>query len=355
MERTMKLIMATLALGMVVGLASGAQAAAPVASGKPLVVGLMPSAVGAPVQYAKENGYFDEVGLKVEIMVFPSGAPINEAVSAKQLDVACSGAATIFSLASGDCALLLDMVSSGGMGIWVRPDNPIMSVKGQIPEYPEMYGSAETIKGQKFLAALGTASQFNALRYIEQFGLTERDIEIIHMEFGSGAQAFIAGEGDAIATFAPYSFQVVDKAGAVMCASFEDATKIALYDMVFTRNDILASRRDDLILFLQATVRAMEQLANDDIRKDFSMRWFAENGRTYSEETMAQEMKDRRYLTKALMQDPGYLFGEAMEFYAQFNVSIGKIMEEDVEYVTESLQPALLEEALGIKIKLPNK
>jgi ABC-type nitrate/sulfonate/bicarbonate transport system substrate-binding protein len=332
---------------------SAAFAAELKASGEPLVVGIMPSAVGAPVQYAMENGYYDELGLKVEIMIFPSGAPINEAVSAGQLDVAASGAATIFSLASGDCILLADVESSGGMGIWVRPDNPIMKVKGQIPEFPEMHGSAETIKGQKFLANLGTASQFNVLRYVESFGLTEADIEIIHMDFGPGAQAFIAGEGDAIGTFAPYSFQVEEK-GAVLCATFEDATRVALYDMIFTRNDVAEERRDDVVLFLRATERAIEALSDDNVRKDFSMRWFAENGRTYSDETMAQEMKDRRYVNKAQMEGD-YVFGEAMEGYAQFNVSIGKIMEENLEYVSESLQPSFLEEAVGIAIKAPQK
>ena len=37
-------------------------------------------------------------------------------------------------------------------------------VQGEIEEYPEMYGSAETLKGKSFIASLGTASQFNVLR-----------------------------------------------------------------------------------------------------------------------------------------------------------------------------------------------
>jgi ABC-type nitrate/sulfonate/bicarbonate transport system substrate-binding protein len=319
----------------------------------PLKVGLMPSAVGAPVQYALEKGYFKDEGVQIEIVVFPSGAPINEAMAAKQIDVACSGAATIFSLAMGNTKLLADVESSGGMGIWTRPNSPIMTVKGQVPGNPEIYGSAATVKGTKFLASLGTASQYNVLRYIERLGLKESDIQIVHMDWGAAVQAFNAGEGDAIATFAPYSFQVMEK-GAVMVTTFEDATQTALYDMLFSRNDIIASRRADLVKFMRAFQRAVEDLANDDIRREFSMRWFAENGRTYTQATMTQEMIDRRYVTKAVMSSPSYILGEAMPNYARFNVSIGKIEKDNLKYVDNAFDPTILEEAIGINLRAPN-
>lgn len=318
----------------------------------PLKVGLMPSAVGAPVQYALEKGYFADEGLDIEIVIFPSGAPINEAIAAKQLDVACSGAATIFSLATGTTKLSADVESSGGMGIWVRPDSPILTVKGTLPDSPEIYGNPQTIRGTKFLASLGTASQFNVLRYIERFGVKESEIQIVHMDWGAAVQAFNSGEGDAIATFAPYSFQVMEK-GAIMATSFEDATQTALYDMLFTRDEIIKNRRPELVKFVRAFERAIEDLSDDRIRKEFSMRWFAENGRTYSEAEMDQELIDRRYVTKAQMTSGEYVFGEAMPSYARFNVGIGKIEPEDLKYVYSSFDPSILEEAIGISLKLP--
>jgi ABC-type nitrate/sulfonate/bicarbonate transport system substrate-binding protein len=320
----------------------------------PLKVGIMPSAVGAPVQYALEKGYFKDEDLDIEIVIFPSGAPINEAMASKRIDVACSGAATIFSLASGYTKLLADVESSGGMGIWVRPNSPIMSVKGKVPGKPEIYGSAETIKGKTFLASLGTASQFNVLRYIERFGLKDTDIHIVNMDWGAAAQAFISGEADAIATFAPYSFQVIDK-GAVLATTFEDATGTALYDMVFAHKDVIANRRADLVKFMRAFERAVEELGNNDnLRSEFSMRWFAQNGRNYSKETMNQELKDRRYVTKAVMSSPGYVFGEAIPDYASFQASVGQIDKNDLKNVYKSFDPTILEEAIGIKLKVPN-
>lgn len=71
------------------------------AEGSKLVVGTMPLTVGVPVQHALEQGYYADEGLDVEVIIFPTGAPINEAYGAGQLDVAVSGLASVFSLALG--------------------------------------------------------------------------------------------------------------------------------------------------------------------------------------------------------------------------------------------------------------
>jgi ABC-type nitrate/sulfonate/bicarbonate transport system substrate-binding protein len=321
-------------------------------SSVPLRVGLMPSSVGAPVQYALEKGFFEEEGVTIAPIIFPSGAPINEATAAKELDVAMSGAATIFSLASGNCKLLADVAGSGGMGIWVRPDSPLMKVQGQGSEAKAMYGSAETIRKKTFLCALGTASQFNVLRYLAQYGLTSADVNIVHMEFGAGAQAFIAGEGDAIATFAPYSNQV-EAAGAVRLCSFEDATGTALYDMMFTRAEVIQTRREDLVKYVRAIERAMEALSDPATRKAFCMPWFASEGRTYTDDSMAQEILDRPYANKGILNSADYIFGDAMVGYGQFNVDIGTLDAEAMNNIKNCFDSSILEEALSIKVKSP--
>lgn len=322
-------------------------------SQEPLRVGLMPSAVGAPVQLAMEKGYFAEEGLNVSMIIFPTGAAINEAMAAGELDVACSGAATVFALANGETTLLGDVEMSGGMGIWVKPDSDILTVKGQIEKYPEMYGSVETLKGKSFICNLGTASQFNVLRYLEQFGLTDEDVTLINMDWSSGVQAFSAGEGDAIATFSPYSAQA-EEAGGIKCCSFEDATETALYDMVFARKSVVAERRADVVAFLKGFYMATEDLATDDaMRAEWSMKWFASEGREYDDATMQQEIIDRPYVTKALLTSDAYILGDAMYSYAQFNVGIEKIEDWQLENMKTCFDSSLISEAIGGAVKQP--
>ncbi len=80
-------------------------------------VGTQPSAVGVPVQYALDNGFFKEEGLEVDLQLFPTGAPINEAIAANNIDLAANGLASVFTLANGLCDWIGEGNSAGGMGI----------------------------------------------------------------------------------------------------------------------------------------------------------------------------------------------------------------------------------------------
>jgi hypothetical protein len=83
------------------------------------------------------------------------------------------------------------------------------------------------------------------------------------------------------------------------------------------------------------------------------MRWFADNGRTYSDEVMDQELIDRRYVTKELMSSDSYVFGEAMPQYARFNESIGKIEKDNLKYVDDCFDETIIEDAIGIDLTTP--
>ena len=322
-------------------------------SDKVLKVGMMPSSVGTPAQYAYDNGYFKDAGINVELVIFSDGAAINEAMAAGEIDVACSGAATVFALANGENVLLGDVEMSGGMGIWVQPDSGILSVQGAVSAHPDMYGDADTIRGITIVTTLGTASQYNVDRYLEQMGLAESDVNMVSMDWASAVQAFQTREAEAIATFAPYSNQC-EEAGGVKICSFEDATETALYDMIFTSKSVLANRRADLVAFLTAFYRAQELLASDkDTRSSFSLEWFASEGRAYTEETMAQEIADRPYLTKNEMDSDDYILGDAMYDYAWFQVSASKIEQDQMENMKTCYDASLLSEALGITVAQP--
>ena len=73
------------------------------ASGKTLNVGVQSNIISIPTVYAKEKGYFDELGLDVNLIMFPNGSPENEGLAAEQLDLASNGLASVYSTASGLC------------------------------------------------------------------------------------------------------------------------------------------------------------------------------------------------------------------------------------------------------------
>ena len=315
-----------------------------------LNVGVLVRTVGLPAFYAQDKGWFEEAGLDVNLVIFPTGVPVNEAIAAKQIDIACSGFASIYSLASGGCSWIADINTTGGMGVYARPDSPVVQETGNVPDQPDILGSADTLRGAKILGALGTAQQFAAVNYIAKFGLTETDVEQVHMEDGPGFQAFVAGEGDLISNAPPYSYDCLDN-GFVEVCSFEDATNVAMMDGCFARNDVIENRAEEVKIFLEVLVRAMDELESDeDLRFEFSLNKYHENAREFTDESMRMEIQDRKFVGKNYLSAPDYVFGEAMAPIAEFLTTQGKVVEDNLPNVEASLDPSLLGQATGLPI-----
>jgi len=179
---------------------------------EPIKVGVMPYLGSVPVDYADKNGYFKDNGVNIEIYTFATGAPMNEAFAAGQIDVAVIGLAGVITMSTGTATCVLETnTASGGNGVYVRPDSDIAQIKGQVEGRPNILGNAETLIGKTFIGQLGTSSQLNIISYLEHFNLTEEDISFVNMDSGSDLQAFLAGEGDAVALAVPYSYQAEEK------------------------------------------------------------------------------------------------------------------------------------------------
>jgi len=163
----------------------------PVPSGKPLIIGTMPNHVGIPVHQADVAGYFKDAGLDVKIEIFATGAPINEAMAAGSLDVAVSGMASVYNLATGMYTYVGDgTITNGGDGIYARPDSPIAlaerNEKGVLKD-------KELLRGVQILGPLATVGHYQATKYMEAVGLTSNDYNMVAMDFAQAYQAFIAG------------------------------------------------------------------------------------------------------------------------------------------------------------------
>ena len=358
-KRTLAILLClALAAGMLAGCGSTAAPAAdsPAASTADssaakeygvLKVGMMPFGVCVPAQYAYEQGYFSELGLNVEFYQFANGAGKNEALAAQEVDIGVSGLAMIFSLASGTCKMLADATTSSAMGVYVRPDSPILENSQEI-NGGTVYGSADTIKGITVLGQTGTSSQYNLDGWLGIFGLTEEDIDFVNIGLGTDMTAFVSGEGDAIAASRPYTFQLEEQ-GYVLAGNFEETTDTTLMDVIVARNEVVENRREELVLFMKAYEKALEEIAADDeLRFNESMTYFKENGRDYSENDMRGEMNANKYVTKEYMQADGYKFGNAMIKIGQFYSDCGQIEEANLPNIAASLDPSILQEALGI-------
>jgi len=315
-------------------------------------VGTMPNHIGVPIQYALEKGLYKEAGLDVEVVLFPTGAPINEALAAGKIDLAGSGMASVFALASGDAYWLGDFVKTvAGLGVYVRPDSPILKERGKFPGQPQVYGSKETVKGLVILGALGTSDQFEAVAWAQGFGLTGNDIQMLNMDRGPAVQAFKTGQGDAIACGGPpYNYEL-EEAGFVLAAGLTDVSGMDIADGMLGRKKFIDQYPNEVKKFVEVTYHVVDMFFDDDdFLADYAMKFYNDNGKNYTREMMLGEINDKDYIGKKTISSDDYRFGSTMVGMGGFYVTDGKIEPELEPNISASLRPDFLESIYNIKL-----
>lgn len=311
-------------------------------SGETLRVGTMPVTLGVPVQYAYDQGYFEDAGLDVEIVLFATGAPVNEAMAAGEIDVAVSGMASVYALATGMYTYIGDgSITLDGEAIYARPDSDIAKAEGVLPGTK---GSAETVKGKSILGPLATTAHFMAIKYVESLGLTANDFTMMSMEYAQAYQAFVMGDGDLLATKPPYTSQL-EAEGYVRVCSIADAMGSAMVNANYVQNALMEDRREDLKVFLDCYYRACEDLNNDkEMRKEYSMKWYADNGIEFSDADMEDEMATKIYPTFETLDSEEYPFGLTMTSIGEFFTEQGMIEEDNLPNIAASMDDSLVKE-----------
>lgn len=309
---------------------------------EPLVIGTMANALGLPVQRAIEAGYFEESGLEIEMLLFASGAPINEAMAADELDVAVSGLASVYALSTGRYTYIGDgCITVGGQTMFARPGTVVAETAGVIDG---TFGEKDALVGKSVLGPLATTAHYQAIKYMESFGLTTEDFDMVSMDYAQAYQAFITGEGDLIATIPPYNTQL-EAEGYVQVCDVSLVMGSPIIDTVYAQNEVVEERRDDVKKFLDAYYRACTDLKNDDeLRAEVALRWYSAEGRTYSEADMASEIAQQTYHTFDTLLSDEYQFGLTMSSIGEFFTGQEMIEQESLPNVEASFDTTLLEE-----------
>jgi NitT/TauT family transport system substrate-binding protein len=145
----------------------------------------------APLTLAKEAGIFAKNGLDVTIKKIPQ-ASRHLAMASGDIQCAATTVETwVVWNASGIPTTQIFQLdkSYGADGLAVRGDvNSIKDLKGK------------TVAA----SAPGTSPYFLLAWFLKKNGLSPKDVTIVNMEPGPAAQAFIAGNNDAAATYEPY-------------------------------------------------------------------------------------------------------------------------------------------------------
>lgn len=308
---------------------------------------------GAIAAYrADKEGYFEDLGLDIEIVMFQDGVTINEGFAAGEVDIGINGFAAAYAFATGEYAYLGDVNGQTEYGVYADPDYKATKIKGEVDGLPDVYGDAESVKGMKVAAPQGTIAQIVTDAYVTKLGASPSDYELVGMDAGSALTALVAGEVDAAGLFPPYSSQALE-AGFVRLANYEEVCGCVSADVFMASNQFLESHYDDAVLICQAIYKAAEELeADDEVYYEDAMEFFSQNGKEYSDSDMRALIDTSFFYDKAHLTEPEYEYGYH-ETYATSNlINLGLLTEDAMEFVKESTNTQVIKDALDIDLNV---
>lgn len=309
-----------------------------------LIVQTMATFNGVLCMYVRDQGWPEEVGLDIEYQTYASGAPANEALAAGLWDVGFQGAAYVFGVINNDAKIIGNYEDTGGDTLFVRPDSPILDVQGSNPTYPDVYGDADTVKGATILYAAGTSLHQMVLEYLEKIGLSSDDVNLVPMDYQTGLQTFLLGEGDIVALPTPWSLTVGEEHGWKEIANLRNFTS-SMGDVIASK-DAYENKREALIKYMQLVYRAADELeADHDLKVQQILKWYEECGKETDEKTAQQEAEMRILITTEAQQaiDYGSSEGKIADFFAM----TGKVEPSQLDMFKANIKDDIWKEALS--------
>jgi NitT/TauT family transport system substrate-binding protein len=162
-----------------------------------------------PWQVAQEEGIFKANNASVELQWFDGYLESISALTAGQIDANSQTLNDTISSVSGGAELAIVLVNDNSTG----NDKIIVS---------EEINSVADLKGKKIAAEEGTVDHYLLLLGLEKEGLSAEDIEFVPLETGQAATAFVGGQVDAVAVFAPFTTQALKRPGSKELFSSKD-------------------------------------------------------------------------------------------------------------------------------------
>ena len=197
-----------------------------------------------PFYIAKEQGFFRDEGLEVDLVLMEDVKTRMPALAAGRVDAAATTVDAVLNFYSARRPfryLFAVDDSKGGDGIVSK--NTI--------------GTVAELKGKRIAFSEGSVSQFYLGVLLKEAGLSLKDIKMVNMTAGDAGAAFVAGRVDAAVTWEPWLTRGNKaKHGHILVDSSTSPGLIT--DIIVTTAKRLKTRTADLKAFYRAWTRAIE-------------------------------------------------------------------------------------------------
>ena len=162
-----------------------------------------------PWQIAQEQGIFKANNVPVDLKWFDGYLESINTLTAGQIDANSQTLGDTVNSISGGADKVIVLVNDNSTG------NDKVIVR-------EGINSVADLKGKKVAAEEGTVDHFLLLLGLKKAGLSPKDIQFVPLETGQAAAAFVGGQVDAVAVFAPFTTQALKRQGSKELFSSKD-------------------------------------------------------------------------------------------------------------------------------------
>jgi NitT/TauT family transport system substrate-binding protein len=175
-----------------------------------------------PWQVTQEQGIFEQNNVAVDLKWFDGYLESISTLTAGQIDANSQTLGDTVSSVSGGADQVVVLVNDNSTG-----NDKVIVAEG--------INSVADLRGKKVAAEEGTVDHFLLLLGLEKANIPKQDIQFVPLETGKAAAAFVAGQVDAVAVFAPFTTQALKRPGSKELFSSKDFPGAISDHLVFNR------------------------------------------------------------------------------------------------------------------------
>ena len=209
----------------------------------------------APQYVAIEQGYFEEVGLDIELILTSGADKVTAAVLSKDADIGfCGSEGTIYVYNGGEKDYLKTFAQL------TQKDGSFIVSRENIEDF-----SLEDLKGKTILGGRAGGMPEMTLEYaLKQNGIDpEKDVTVdTSVEFAAMGGAFIGGQGDFVTLFEPNALELEQEGYGYVVASLGKLGGVVPYTSYSARISFIEENKELINNFTKAVQKGLDYVQN---------------------------------------------------------------------------------------------
>ncbi len=197
-----------------------------------------------PFYVAQEKGFFEEEGIKVELIEIGSFDEFVPALISGEILLAENTADSFIIQSTKETNIKQILRKASIFGV-----DGIVAIE-EIKEIKDL-------KGQKIAVQTISPSHFLLLNKLKEVGLSSSDVEILPTNAGDAGAAFLTGAVDVAVTWEPWLSRASERSNSHVLYSTKDEPDF-IYDILMTRGDLTAKEEEEVKAVLRAWFKALD-------------------------------------------------------------------------------------------------